>query len=81
MSEQQAEKVTVGTWVKVTGFVPGEAEVFHLVAEEEANYQENRIPPTSPLAVALAGAQEGDRIVFHPPGGDVERTVLEVGPR
>jgi transcription elongation GreA/GreB family factor len=81
MREQRPGEVTVGTWVKVTGFVPGEEEVFHLVPEGETDYYENKIPPTSPLAVALAGAQEGDRVSFHPPAGEVELTVLEVGPR
>jgi transcription elongation factor GreA len=81
MTEQSPEKATVGTWVKVTGFVPGEEEVFHLVREEQADYSENKIPPNSPLAVALAGAKEGDRVPFHPPAGDVEIVVLEVGSR
>jgi len=81
MTEQPAETVTIGTWVKVTGFVPGEEEVFHFVPEDEVDYQKNKIPPYSPLAVALAGAKEGDKISFHPPAGDVELTVLEIGPR
>jgi transcription elongation GreA/GreB family factor len=80
MTERHAEQATVGTWVKVTGFVPGEEEVFHLVPEQEADYRENKIPPSSPLAVALAGAREGDKVPFHPPAGDVELTVLEIGP-
>ena len=81
MNRQSVEEVSVGTWVKVTGFVPGQEEVFHLVPEEEVDYQRNKIPPNSPLAVALAGAREGDKISFHPPAGDVELTVLEIGPR
>lgn len=81
MSAQRPERVTVGTWVKVTGFVPGKEEVFHLVPEEDADYLENKIPPSSPLAVTLAGSKEGDRVPFHPPAGYVELTVLEIGPR
>jgi len=79
MTEQRPDKVTLGTWVKLTGFVPGEEEVFHFVPEEEVDYESNKLPPTSPLASALAGAKEGDKIAFHPPAGHVELTVLEIG--
>jgi transcription elongation GreA/GreB family factor len=81
MTEQHAERASVGTWVRVTGFVPGQEDIFHLVPEEEADYLENKIPPGSPLASALEGARPGDRIAFHPPAGDVELKVLEIGPR
>lgn len=78
MPGQQLEKVTVGAVVKVTGFVPGEEEVFHLVPESEADYDENKIPPSSPLAKALDGAKVGDTVLFRPPAGKVELAVLAV---
>jgi len=78
MPGQQLEKVTVGASVKVTGFVPGEEEVFHFVPESDADYAENKIPPSSPLAEVLDGAKAGDRVLFHPPAGRVELTVLAV---
>jgi transcription elongation factor GreA len=81
MTQDANATVSVGTRVKVTGFVPGEEEVFLLVPEEEVDYPQNKIPPSSPLAHALLGAEAGDKIRFHPPAGDVELTVLEVGPR
>jgi transcription elongation factor GreB len=79
MTDRHTDCITLGTWVKLTGFVPGEEEVFHLVSEGEADYLENRIPPSSPLARALAGAKVGDKVLFRPPGGQVELTVLEAG--
>ena len=72
-------KITVGTWVKVTGFVPGEEEFFHIVPDAEADPIDNKIPPGSPLAKALMGAKEGDIVMFHPPSGEVELTVLQLG--
>lgn len=69
----------MGTWAKVTGFAPGEEEIFHIVPDAEADPIDNRIPPGSPLAKALMGAKEGDIVVFRPPGGEVELTVLELG--
>jgi transcription elongation factor GreA len=65
--------------VKLTGFVPGEEEVFHLVPEQQADVLNNRIPPSSPLANALVGRRAGERLSFHSPGGAVEIVVLEVG--
>jgi transcription elongation factor GreA len=79
MPDQQKEKVAIGMWVKVTGFVPGEEEVFHLVSEGEANVLEGKIPPTSPLARALCGATVGEIVPLHTPGGEVNLTILEAG--
>jgi len=72
-------QVSVGTWVKVTGFTPGEEEVFSIVPEGRGNILENEIPAGSPLARVLHGAEPGDRVKFSPPAGEVELTVLEVG--
>jgi transcription elongation GreA/GreB family factor len=79
MSDHQPQRVALGSWVKITGFAPGEEEVFYLVSEGEADYLENKIPPSSPLARALVGTRVGDRVLFRPPGGEVELTILEAG--
>lgn len=79
MVDHSSQQITVGSWFRVTGFVAGEEEVFRIVFERETDYVKNKIPPASPLACALAGAKAGDKVVFHPPGGEVELTVLEVG--
>jgi transcription elongation GreA/GreB family factor len=72
-------RVSVGTWVRLTGFEPDEEEVYRIVPEDQANALENEIPVHSPLARALEGAGVGDKVKFHPPAGEVELTVLEVG--
>lgn len=79
MDNQSTDKIAVGTWAKVTGFVPGEEEVFHIVPDAEADPIDNKIPPGSPLARALMGAKEGDTVLFRPPSGEVELKVLETG--
>ena len=78
MIDQQVETVVVGTWVKLTGFQPGEEEVFQIVPEGRADYLKNEIPSDNPLARAIKGAKAGDKVPFHFPGGEVELTVLEV---
>ena len=79
MASKQTETVQQGAWVKVTGFVPGEEEVYYLVPEGEKDYEENKIPPSSPLARVLEGSKRGEKVVFHPPGGQVELTVVDFG--
>jgi transcription elongation factor GreA len=79
MANNKSHQVTLRSRVKLTGFVAGEEEVFRIVPDDEVDYGENKIPPSSPLARALAGARVGDRVPFHPPGGEVELTILEIG--
>ena len=79
MSNPSTSKIRVGTWVKVSGFDPGEEEVFYIVPESQADVIENKIPPSNPLARVLEGAKPGDTIAFSPPVGEVELVVLDVG--
>ena len=79
MGSQPADRIDLGCWVKVTGFVLGEEEVFELVSEGQADYDENRIPPSSPLARVLVGAKVGDTLKFHAPAGEIELRVLDTG--
>jgi transcription elongation GreA/GreB family factor len=73
------KRVSAGTWVKLAGFEPGEEEVFRILPEGHANTLENEISVDSPLARALEGAEAGDKVKFHPPVGEVELEILEVG--
>ena len=72
-------QVTVNSWVKLTGFEPEEEEVFRIVPEGRGNALDNEIAVDSPLARALDGAKPGDKVKFHPPAGEVELTILDVG--
>jgi transcription elongation factor GreA len=72
-------QVSLGTWVKLAGFEPGEEEVFRLVTEGEADILKNEISMSSPLARAIDGAHVGDKVKFHAPAGELELTILEVG--
>jgi transcription elongation GreA/GreB family factor len=78
MGRPQRSRVALGSRVRVSGFEPGETEMFHLVPESEVNYLDNRIPVRSPLAQTLYGAKVGDKVLFRPPGRWAELTVLEI---
>ena len=79
MSHQGKTEVKLGRWVKVSGFATGEEEVFHIVAETDADVLENKIPVSNPLARALLDARIGDTVEYEPPAGKVKLTVLDIG--
>jgi len=79
MSDQSLDKVDIGTWCRVSGFVPGIETVFHFVPESEVDYDMHKVPLKGPLR-ALSGAKPGDKVVADFAGEKVELAVLEVGP-
>ena len=76
----QANQVSVGTWVKLTGFEAEQEEVFRIVPEGQTNALENEIAIDSPLARALEGAAVGETVDFFSPAGEIELTIIDVGP-
>jgi transcription elongation GreA/GreB family factor len=79
MNVQALDKVEIGTWCRVTGFVPGTETVFHFVPDSEVDYDKHKVPMKGPLR-ALIGAEAGDKVVADFAGEKVELAVLEVGP-
>lgn len=71
--------VNVGCWVKIAGFDPDEEETYYIVDDPAAQPTEFRIAQSSPLARALLGKQQGDRIPFHTPAGDFKLTIVDLG--
>jgi transcription elongation factor GreA len=79
MTNEEAVRVGVGTWVKLTGFEPDEEEVFRIVPEGRADSAKNEVPADSLLARAILGAKAGDKLQLQLPAGKAELTILEVG--
>jgi len=79
MSEQTIGKVAIGSWVRVTGFVPGIETVFHFVCENEVDWNNHKIRQKGPLWDALGGAEVGSRVLVDLGGETVELEILEVG--
>lgn len=74
---QPTESVAFGLVVTVAD--PDRTETrYQITGEDEANPAEGRIAPHSPLARALMGAEPGDVVTWHRPGGVVELEVLAV---
>ncbi len=74
------KSVTVNSRVTIRGFEPGEEETYEIVDDTQANVQENKLPASSPLAGLLLGAHVGEQVSFHPPGGPVRLTIVDVAP-
>lgn len=72
--------VDVGCWVSLAGFEPGEEETVEIVDDMSARPAELKVARSSPLAQALIGRQVGDEVVYQTPGGEVNLTVVEIGP-
>lgn len=79
MSAPAVEQVELGTWVEVSGFVPGVTSVFHLVPETEVSCRDHRVSGSSVLGSALLGARVGDTVPIDLYGDQLRLTVLEVG--
>ena len=72
-------KVSVGSWVRVRGFVPGIETVFRLVTDSEVDYSQLKLSTAGPLGRALVGAQVGDRVRVHLGDANLELEILDVG--
>jgi transcription elongation factor GreA len=71
-------KVIFGVTVTIINCETDEEVTYKIVGEDEANISEGKISVTSPIARALVGKEEGDSVVVHTPGGDVEYEIDEV---
>jgi len=79
MSALAVERVQLGTWVKVSGFVPGVKSVFHLVTETEVSRRDHKVSVSSGLGSAMLNAKVGDTIQIDLYDEQLKLTVLEVG--
>lgn len=71
-------EVQFGTRVRIE--MEGAERVFEIVGEDEADADQGRIAPQSPLARALIGAEVGDTVMWRRPSGALELEILDIGP-
>jgi transcription elongation factor GreB len=72
-----AAQVFFGATVRYTTS-GGTERVVSIVGEDEIDLDRNYISWASPLARALMGSREGDRVVLRAPGGTEDLEVVEV---
>ena len=71
-------KVVFGATVTLYNVATDEEVRYQIVGELEADINAGLISIGSPIARALIGREEGDRITVHAPGGDLEYEILRV---
>ena len=69
---------TVGIGCKVTVAVNGSSHDYNIVGDWEANPEEKKISPDSPLGMALIGRKVGDKVTVEAPAGSVVYTIKKI---
>ena len=77
-SEIQADRVNVGSFVRVFDCDMDEETEYNIVGSNEANPLLGKISDQSPIGSAMIGAMSGDEIVVETPSGELKFKILEV---
>jgi transcription elongation factor GreA len=71
-------RVVFGATVRIEDLDSGEAKVYQIVGDDEADIKGGKISISSPIARGLIGRSEGDVAEVMAPGGVKEYEVIEV---
>jgi transcription elongation factor GreA len=71
-------KVVFGATVEVEDLDSGEEHSYQIVGEDEADIKHGLLSVSSPIARALIGKEEGDRVQVETPRGTRELEIVEV---
>lgn len=74
---QSHETVLFGATVEVEDS-EGVRHAFHIVGEDEANANINKVSYVSPLAKALIGQKMGDTVIWQRPAGNTTLEILDI---
>lgn len=72
------DEVLIGATVKLKDLDSGEDLEYTLVAEEEADYSQNKISVTSPVGSGLVNHKKGDMVEIKVPAGVLKYKVLDI---
>ena len=76
--ELSADRVNVGTTVKLKDLEFDEVEEYHIVGSTESDPINNKISDESPMGKALLGHKSGERVNVDAPSGCVPYEILSV---
>ena len=74
---ENAGRVIFGTTITLTNG-DGKSIAYQIVGEDEADINNNKISVTSPVARALIGKYEGDKVEVNTPDGKLTFEIIEV---
>jgi transcription elongation factor GreA len=72
------DQVLIGAKVELKDIKSGEKIVYTLVAEEEADYEQNKISVTSPVGKGLLGKKVKDTAEIQIPAGVLKYKILKI---
>ncbi|WP_027390243.1 transcription elongation factor GreA [Chrysiogenes arsenatis] len=72
------DKVVFGATVSLLNLETDEEIRYTIVGDDEADYKNNMLAVTSPIAQSLIGKRVGDEAVVHAPKGNVEYEILAI---
>ena len=71
-------KVTVGSVITIKYVGDDDEEEYSIVGTNEADPFENKISNESPIAVAVMGKKQGDKVTVESPNGSFDIEILKV---
>lgn len=71
-------RVIFGATVTVVNLGDDEEQKYRIVGDDEADFKQNLISVSSPIARGLIGKEQDDVATIKTPGGDVELEILRV---
>jgi transcription elongation factor GreA len=77
-SDLPNDKVYILSHVKLKDTKTGEVLEYRLVAQEEADFEKNKISVTSPIGKGLIGKTAGETVKIKVPAGFLEYKILEI---
>ncbi len=77
-SDLPNDKVYILSLVKLKDLKSGEVIEYRLVAQEEANFEKNKISVSSPIGKGLIGKTAGEVVKIKVPAGFLEYKILEI---
>ncbi len=77
-SDLPNDKVYILSLVKLKDLKTGEVIDYRLVAQEEADFDKNKISVTSPIGKGLIGKTSGETVKIKVPAGFLEYKILEI---
>ncbi len=77
-SQMSNDEVLIGATVKLKDMDSGESLEYTLVAEEEADFDANKISIQSPVGSGLVNHKKGDVVEIQVPRGILKYKVLEI---
>ena len=72
------DEILIGATVKLKDVNSGEELEYMLVAEEEADYSQNKISVTSPVGSGLVNHKKGETVEIRVPAGILKYKVLNI---